>query len=90
VLLAALAVTGIESLDLQGCDLGDEGAAALADAPPLAALSFLDVSYCDLGDEGARHLLHCPWLAGVAHVEWDGNKIENEQLLAALRERFGQ
>jgi uncharacterized protein (TIGR02996 family) len=89
-LLAALAATSIESLDMHDGHFGDEGAAALADAPLLPGLSFLDVSYCDLTDEGARRLLRCPWLAGVAHVKWGGNKIEDEQLLAALRERFPQ
>ena len=63
-------------------------AAVLASAAPLKGLSFLDISYNDLTDEGARSLLRCPWLARVAHVKWGGNKIEEEEVIAALRARF--
>jgi uncharacterized protein (TIGR02996 family) len=88
MLLEALAATGIQSLDLQGCEFGDEGAAVLASAAPLPGLYFLDIGYNGLTDEGARHLLRCPWLARVAHVEWGGNKFEDEEIVASMREQF--
>jgi Leucine Rich repeat len=88
MLLEALAATGIQSLNLQGCELGDEGAAVLARAAPLLGLHFLDIGYNDITDEGARYLLGCPWLARVAHVKWGGNKFEDEEIVASMREQF--
>ncbi len=80
----------IQSLDLQGCKFGDEGAAVLASAAPLPGLSFLDIGYTGLTDEGAKHLLRCPWLARVAHVKWGGNKFADEEIVARMREQFPQ
>ncbi len=48
--------SGITSLNLEGCKIGDEGAIALAEILHGSKITSLNLRGCEIGDEGAREL----------------------------------
>jgi uncharacterized protein (TIGR02996 family) len=65
-------------LDLGFCDMGDEGAAALAQAPCLGNLRWLNLARNKLTDEGALHLSRSPTLGRLSFLELAGNDLGYE------------
>jgi len=86
--LAGPLVRTLDWLDLDRCELGDEGAAVLAAADPLPALRVLWLADNRIGDAGARVLAASPALAAVRSLHLRGNAI-GDAAKAVLRDRFG-
>jgi hypothetical protein len=80
-------LSGLESLDLTGCEIGDAGLSALSRSPHLR-LSALDLRWNHLGQASCRTLLTSPTFARLTYL-----RVEREQFSPAsqrlLQERFG-
>jgi uncharacterized protein (TIGR02996 family) len=63
------------ALQLDHCDLGDDAAEALAEAPALVAL---DLSSNRIGDAGAKALSRAPGLKGLVALDVGENSIGDE------------
>jgi hypothetical protein len=79
-------VRGVDWLDLDGCELGEEGAVVLAKAS-LPALRVLWLGDNCIGDPGAQALAATHALPGVRSLHLRGNAI-GAAGKAALRGRF--
>jgi len=72
-LLARWLLTGLRDLDLSRTGLGDDGAAALADAPHLAGLRRLALNGNRMTEPGKRRLLASPHLHRLSALELSEN-----------------
>ncbi len=72
----------ITGLDLNGREIGADGAAALAKLE-LPALEWLDLSRCDLGKAGIEALVSAPWVGQLRHLSLAESRV-NEGAAAAL------
>ena len=78
-LLAQASLTRVRSLLMSGNNLGDAGAAAIADAPIFADLQHLDVGYNGITIEGLRALVAADTpLRGVRTLSLDGTALGGE------------
>lgn len=75
-LLTSELFAGLDTLKLRGCDIGNEGAAMLAQAPALASLVVLDLAFCGIDERAVEALLASPHLQQLAHVTVDANCID--------------
>jgi hypothetical protein len=64
----------IEDLRLDGCEIGDEGALALASAP-FPALRRLGLQGCAVGEKGAVALAGASWWRGLSLIEVGFNPL---------------
>jgi hypothetical protein len=84
-LLASASFSDLRVLRLNGNAVGNDGAAALALAPPLAGLRVLELSYSQVGDEGVVAILESPLADGLVLLDLTGSpgSDETKQLLKA-------
>jgi uncharacterized protein (TIGR02996 family) len=81
-------------LELSRCDLGDQGAQALAGPGQLAALTHLSLPWNNIGEDRAVALARSAWLSGLHFLDLRENPIGDEgaralcesQALRSLRE----
>lgn len=74
-LLGAVRFERLESLDLDGSALGDDGVAALAASPSLAKLQSLKLSSCDLSEESVEHLAGSKHLGQLRELDLEFNQL---------------
>jgi Leucine-rich repeat (LRR) protein len=86
--LAAAPWEGLESLDLYGNGIGDQGAAAIAASNSLHRLRFLDLGDNTITDAGALALARSPHLEALTVVELGGAELA-DTTVSVLRDRFG-
>jgi uncharacterized protein (TIGR02996 family) len=79
----------LERLDLVGCQLGDDGAEALASCLALANLRILILHDNGITDRGALALVRSRRLSGLRSLYLDFDRLR-KQTKAAGRERFGE
>jgi uncharacterized protein (TIGR02996 family) len=77
-LLKSPTLEGLEHLDLNGNDLGDEGVRALAECPHLSGLKGLHLNRNKVGDAGVQALAADAYLASLTFLELSGNEIGDE------------
>jgi uncharacterized protein (TIGR02996 family) len=82
-------LAGLTHLGLRECKISDAGARALADSPHLGNLVSLHLYQNKIGDPGARALLDSPHLRGLRELSLSGNRRLGEEVLQAIRQRFG-
>jgi uncharacterized protein (TIGR02996 family) len=73
--LADIKFTNLTHLHLVGCDLDDDAAEVLANAPSLRKLRYLDVGENNIRGRGATALLASPHLRNVAFLGLEENPI---------------
>jgi len=74
-------------MHLAYCELGDEGAAALAGSPWACELRELRLADNGIGPRGAAALIESPYLGKLASLHLRDNRVG--AVADALRERFG-
>jgi uncharacterized protein (TIGR02996 family) len=72
----------LTTLDLEGNDLGDEGAVALAGSAHLAGLTTLLLWSNRIGDDGVRALARSPHLARLTRLDLSANAVADGGLEA--------
>jgi hypothetical protein len=83
-------VTHLTRLVLGGNRLGDEGVRVLAASPRLGRLTSLELTGTGIGAEGARLLESSAHLRRLTSLDLGFNSIDDEQVQARLRQRFGE
>ncbi|MFO0651172.1 MAG: hypothetical protein U0326_33410 [Polyangiales bacterium] len=74
-LFGAVRFERLESLDLDGSTLGDDGVAALAASPSLATLQSLKLSSCDLSEASVEHLAGSKHLGQLRELDLEFNQL---------------
>lgn len=82
------ALPALTELSLAKNPCGDEGAAALAEAPWSERLARLDLSACGIADAGARLLSNSPHLRSIGLLDLRGNAL-GDRGRKRLHDRFG-
>src|SRR6185369_2693289 len=75
--LRALDAPNLRHLDLNGWQLGDDGARALARNRSLAKLTQLSLESCRIGDAGAKALIASPHLQNLISLRLGANPIRH-------------
>lgn len=78
------ALTNLLSLSLTGCDVGDEGVAALAGAKEASSLTALFLTRTGLSDEGAQALAQSRTLTRLEVLTLGGNEELGDEGIEAL------
>lgn len=81
-------LTELRVLNLNGADIGDRGAHALATNPALKNLLALDLRYNAITKVGGKALLESSHLSNLIYLNVDNNNIA-DSVRTALRKRFG-
>ncbi len=85
--LLRCSLAAVRELDLGRNNLGDEGAALIANAPALAGLRVLKLNANGIGDEGLRALAESPRLGQLVALELNNNPVGDDGVRAVVESR---
>jgi Ran GTPase-activating protein (RanGAP) involved in mRNA processing and transport len=70
--------TNLAGLNLDGCQIGDEGVRHLAGSPGMANLTSLGLHFAMVGVDGVRALAASPYLRNLRVLDLGGNALTDE------------